>query len=559
MTQTEARSKFSYAVWACVLLAVAGGTWFYRDFTRQKQQQAQRIEALQKRGAELIGNRLWPEATAVFAEMESLAPNSKIAADGRNTIETGTAEEQAQYVGHWCSQAIARLEASQLSEATAAARQVLEKYPNQPEASQLLKTIEKARSDQARERELASAREALDQRKWQAALETAQRLLAASAADPEAAAILKQATAGSEKAATDKAQAQELFQKASALDRGQYDAEMLRVLREANVLDPENAQVAALLEKLASYRRTLHVPGDFATPAAALAAAHDQDRIILAPQVWKGPLVINADVDLQSADTTHTTIECSPADGSVITIGPAAKAARIKGITFRHQSFAIGSERFAVALVRGGSVSFSDCRFEEASGHGLAVIEKGSAVADHCRFYENGWDGAAAIGEGSQLEVTNSEALRNYEHGIETWDGASAVLSRNRCVANYRNGIHIANLTAAATLSENELLENHEFGLVIDSAGSGQVTKNIARSNLLGGYVVRLAAAPLVFTGNEAALNLGAGLLIDKGLPSAAYRQNTVSNNVPLPAPSPALQEDAPPAAIVIPEPPAGR
>ncbi len=170
-------------------------------------------------------------------------------------------------------------------------------------------------------------------------------------------------------------------------------------MREATALAPDNPEIAARLEKMASYTRTLRVPGDFATPAEALAAARDRDRIVLAEQTWKGPLVVNAAIDLQGAGSAKTIVECPATEGSAITIGPDAKGARISGITFRHESFhALGSDRFSAALVRGGSATFSDCRFSDASGHGLVVIEQGAAIANRCRFSDNGWNGAAAIG-----------------------------------------------------------------------------------------------------------------------------------------------------------------
>jgi hypothetical protein len=174
----------------------------------------------------------------------------------------------------------------------------------------------------------------------------------------------------------DQARAAELFQQATARDRGEFDEQALDWLREAASLAPDHPEIKVLYEKMASYTRTFRVPGDFATPAEALAAARDRDRIVLAEQTWKGPLVVNAAVDLQGAGSDKTVVECPPAEGCAITIGPDAKGARVSGIAFRHESFlADGRERFAAALVRGGGATFLDCRFSDASGHGLAVIE----------------------------------------------------------------------------------------------------------------------------------------------------------------------------------------
>jgi tetratricopeptide (TPR) repeat protein len=443
-------------------------------------------------------------------------------------------EEQNQFIGYWTGQALAELDAGRLDEAEAAAKRVLEKFPAETEAAQILRRVADARADQSRKEALAAARRLLDERQWETAANAARRILDKYPDDRDATAVLTDAAAAIEKRIADKARADQLFQIVLKRDQGEFDQQALEWLREAAALAPDNAEIAALLEKVSSYTRTFRVPGDFATPAEALAAARDRDRIVLAGQTWKGPLVINAAVDLQGAGSSQTVVECPPADGCPVTIGPDARGARISGIAFRHESFlADGSERFAAALVRGGGATFVDCRFSEASGHGLAVIEGGEAVASRCRFADNGWNGAAAIGQGSKLEVRDSEAIDNFEHGIESWDGAAATLVNNRCEGNSRNGIHADNRAAAAVIEGNQLIANREFGLVLGSAGSGKVVGNVCRDNLLGGIVVRAAAAAVRVTGNQATSNRGPGMVLEKGLPAAAYASNTASGNVP--------------------------
>ncbi len=515
-----------------VLLAASGGGWIYLENERSKTEQRQtRIAFLERQGSIFIENRRWPEATQAFTEIESLSPGSEISLLGRRSIEAGMTEEQTQFIGYWTGQTLAELEVGRLDEATASARQVLDKYPNHAEATALVSRINAARASQSRTATLTAARAQLDQRKWNDAIQTAKSILANLPDDPDAKSLVADATAAREKAAANQTKAADLLKMALARDQGQFDQQSLDWLREAKSLDPDNAQITAQLEKLSSYTRTLRVPGDFATPEEALAQARDRDRIILAAQTWKGPLVINTAVDLQSEDPTKTTVECSPEDGSAITIGPGAKGTRVTGITFRHKSFAIGTDRFAVALVRGGGAVFTDCRFNDASGHGLAVIEKGQATADRCRFANNGWNGVAAIGEGCTLEVKDSESLGNFEHGIESWDGAAVILTNNRCEGNSRNGIHADNGPASATITGNQLIANREFGLVLDSAGTGKISGNTARANLLGGLVIRAAAANLPVTGNQALLNHGPGLILEKGLSPAAYTGNTASQN----------------------------
>jgi parallel beta-helix repeat protein len=530
---TPAPRAAFYLAWLVVLLTgLGGGAWIYLKNEEAKEQQRQtRIGFLANQGSIMVENRRWQDATGAFAEIEAIDPGSTLARLGRRSIEVGMVEEQTQFIGYWIGQATAELEAGRLDEATAAARQVLAKFPAEKEALSLLEKVATARANQSRNAAIAAARQALDQRRWDDAIATAQGILAKTPEDPDAKLILSDATAAVEKIAADKAKAAELLQMAIARDQGQFDPQALEWLREAKSLAPGNAEIAARLEKLASYTRTLHVPGDFATPGEALASARDRDRIVLGIATWKGPLVINAAVELQGAGFAETVVECSPENGSAISIGPNAKGARISGIGFRHESFAAGSDRFSVALVRGGNATFVDCRFTDASGHGLAVIEGGQAVVSRSRFANNGWNGVAAIGQGSTLEVRDCESLENFEHGIESWDGAAVILTNNRCEGNSLNGIHADNGRASATIEGNQLIANREFGLVLDSAGSGKISGNTARANLLGGLVIRAAAAGVPVSSNQATLNLGPGLVLEKGLAAASYADNSISQN----------------------------
>jgi tetratricopeptide (TPR) repeat protein len=515
-----------------VLAAGAAGIAYYQNEQNKFLERQGRITGLEREGAILVENRRWQEAARCFDEIEALAPGSELARLGHHSIEEGMNEERTQFIGYWKGQAIAELESVRLDPALAAIQRVLEKFPDDKEALTILERIRAARASQTRAAAISAARKQFDERQWNAAIEACRRILADKPDDADAQAILADASAALEKLRADQARAKELLDKAIARDQGQFDAEALGWLREAVALAPGNKEISARLEKMASYTRTLRVPGDFATPAEALAAARERDRIVLADQTWQGPLLVNAAIELQGGGPDKTVVECAATEGSPITIGPDAKGVRISGISFRHASFhAEGSERFPAALVRGGSAVLVDCHFRDASGHGLVVTAQGTASASRCRFSDNGWNGAAAIGQGSVLELRDSEALNNFEHGIETWDGATATLVNNRCEANCRNGIHVDNGAAPATLAGNQLIANREFGLVLGSAGTGKIAGNTARANLLGGMVIRAAAAALPVTGNQITQNHGPGLVLEKGLAVASYADNTVTKN----------------------------
>ena len=526
-------SKARHLLWLFVILLGAGiGAWIYHAKTPQEPtlETRTRIAQLEREGTAHIDLRRWREAATAFDAIEHLAPNSPVIAPGRRRIEAGLADEHQQFAEYWNGQARAALEAGRLDEAKSAVGQVLEKFPADKESAGLLDAISAARAAAARRAAITAARDLLAGRQWDAASEAANTILATHTDDPDAAAILAAAAQAKQQAAADLTQARELFKQAAARDQGRFDQQALDWLRDASSLAPEDAQIASLLEKMAAYTRTLQVPGDFATPAEALADAHPRDHIILSEGTWKGPLSINVPIDLQGAGIDKTRVECPADDGCAITLGPAASGSHLSGITFRHQSQTAANQRFSAGLVRGCTVTLLDCQFRDACGHGLAVIEGGKATATRCRFIANGWDGAAAMGADCLLEIRDSKASDNFEHGVETWDGAALVAINNHCEANSRNGIHADNPRSAVTVENNQLLDNHEFGLVLDAAGSGQIRKNTASGNLLGGFVIR-AASSIPVTGNQIHHNQGPGLSLEKGLDAAAFTHNTLASN----------------------------
>lgn len=518
---------------AAVLLFIAAAAgWFYLKFEEDRRLMLQaELARLESTGATFIENRSWPEAIEVFNRVEHLSPGSEIATIGRRSIEAGMAEEESQFIGYWSGQARASFDAGLLEDAETAARKVLAKSPNQPESLEILSNITTARISENRRRRLAEARATFDENRWQDAIGLAEAILREHPDDPSAAAIITDARDAIRKAEADASKARELLAMARERDKGVFDSQALDWLREAAALAPADPDIAAVLEKMASYSRTLRVPGDFATPIEALAEARDKDRILLGEGTWLGPLPINAAIEIQGAGPTKTIIQCPADSGSALTFGPGAKGARVTGIAMRHDSFEAAAERFSAVLVRGGAVTFVDCHFSDASGNGLAVIEAGHVIASRCRFSGNGWNGIAATGPGSLLEVRDSEALGNFEHGIESWDGAAVILTNNRCERNSRNGIHADNGNASARIENNRLLDNREFGLVLGSAAAGTISGNTARGNLLGGIVIRNKAAAVSVATNEILRNQGPGLILERGLPAAAYAQNNLSAN----------------------------
>lgn len=516
-----------------LLLTMAAGTlgWIhYQEIQDRELQRDARIRELETLGWLHIDSRRWKEADAVFSEINHLLPGSELPRIGHASAAAGRKEEETQFIAYWTGQALAELEAGRLDESTNAARRVLDAHPTNREAAALIQRIEHARVEQKILSLITEVRSLIEQRQWQAAARRADELNSQYPNRRDIADITHEAHAGWAQFQNDLAKASTLYQQALARNTGEFDQQALDWLREASTLAPDRKDIAKLLEKMSSYTRTLRVPEDHPTPAAALASARENDRIVLGKGTWRGPLVVRISIELQGAGPADTILTNAPAEGNAILVR-AAKV-RISGITFRHDSLHIEhGDRFSAATVTSGSTEFINCHFTDSNGHGLAVIQGASATIRRCVFRENAWNGVAAIGKGSSLLMEESESTGNYHNGVETWDGASASLKQNRITSNSRNGIHADQANAPITCVGNRITDNREFGICLTSAGNGQLNGNQSHNNLLGGILIRTRAAAVAVTDNQATHNEGPDIVLESGLPAAAYAQNSLTPN----------------------------
>jgi len=515
-----------------LLLCIGGGGIVYHKLQeREKFRSQERLTFLERLGARMVEARRWDEADLAYKEIELLDQGSQIAILGRRSIEAGMEEEQRQFVGYWSGQALAEFDAGRLDDAAAAARKVLDKYPNQKEVISLFEKIEQARSTQAREALVAAATTAIQKRRWEEAEAKAKQLATLFPGDPEGNVLLSEVRAGREKEARDRIRAKELYAAAKVRDQGTFDRDALEWLREATALAPDDPDIAALYKKMASYTRTLQVPGDFSTLTDAIAAARDRDRITVGEGTWTGPIILDKPVTLEGAGRDKTIVEVEAAASTAATFGRKASGTQISGITFRHRGFDAGLNRFSALLVRGAEVTLSDCRLADSAGHGLAVMEAGRVTATRCVFENNGWDGVAVRGPGSRIEFTECESIGNFGHGYDLWEGGTGAIHRSIARDNSGNGILVDTNGENVVLGNNDLRGNREYGIVAFSGVSGRIHSNLCRENLLGGMAVRFAASRLIFENNKLEKNLGPGLALEQGLKEDAFLTNSSTGN----------------------------
>jgi parallel beta-helix repeat protein len=525
------RSAVALALLLVLLVGGGGGALiYYRIQADMELQRQSRLVFLERQGAILIENRRWDEAKSVYAEVELINPGSEVALMGRRSIEAGIEEEQNQFIAYWKGAAVAAIEARQWGEAEKALATLVKRLPDSPVVGEIQAQVAEGRKIEVREKRLAEGRRALGEGKWDKVTEVANALLDESPDDTEATDLLSAAKVAAERERKNLERARELFARASKRDQGAFDEQALEWAREAARLAPGDDEIATLYRKLSGYTRTIEVPGDFPTVAAAIEVARERDLVRIGEGTFNESLVIDKPVQLEGAGPGKTVIECAAEEGPVMTWIGGAIGAQASNLELRHRSFTPETERFSVVLIRGGHVLMSDCILRNASGHGVAVIEGGVASLTRCKLLDNGWDGVSVYGDGSRVEARDCEASGNFEHGFDIWDGASAVIRDSAANNNGRNGIFIETPSELSLVS-NTMSENREFGLVVAGARGGLLSSNTVERNRLGGIALHRAALGVEIRDNQSKRNLGPGLVLDKGFAAGAFDGNEISSN----------------------------
>ena len=221
-----------FALWFLIVLSVLGfGGWAYLEMEEEERiSRNARIAFLERQGANFIENRRWPEAAEAFDEIKDIDPESNLILLGRRSIEAGMAEEQNQFIGYWKGEAIAAFEAGRWDDSEKAAKQVLDKYPEENETKALIARIAEAKREEERVAAYAAIRAMIAKREFDAAISAARTL---ADKDGDAAPLLREAQAAKEKAAADRLAARDLMAQAAAMDDGEFDPMALELMREA--------------------------------------------------------------------------------------------------------------------------------------------------------------------------------------------------------------------------------------------------------------------------------------------------------------------------------------
>ncbi len=487
-----------------------------------------RLEAMARLAEE---SRDWSGAEEVYAELNKLIPDSARVREGLARVADGREEARRQKLGFLVGSIRASMEGRNWEEAERLLGNLREMEVDHPEIGSFIKVIQTGRVSDRIAGLLEQAEEALKEEQW-VSLGDHTAKLEAIAPDHKQLARFKTATEEGMKVLEGRrVRARELYEKALALDNGEFSDPALETLREAIRLD-NRTDYQNLYNKMSAYTRLLKVPGDYSTITEALAAARTNDKIRLGEGVFNESLSMNVKVDLEGAGRGKTIIQCEAQKASVLLSAKEASGSRVAALTLRQTGIYLAAERYPVALADGGELVLEDCLIEGGAGHGVAVINGGSARLRSVEVLKCGWDGLAVNGEGSVAHAENCRFDSNFHHGIDAWGGGRVTVRSSRATRNGLAGAVIMSRGVRSELVQCTVDRNREVGISISNGTVAVLRSNRVEENLLGGVMVEGEGTAAGMEGNVAERNRKFGIMVDRRSAVEPFRDNETKDNV---------------------------
>ena len=526
-------SKTPLVLGLVVLLAVLGGIAFYVQGEAAREAERQRLAELVTEKEPIVlaalDQRQWPEAEMVIAELKEAGVDDLELKTWTERLERGKAEELRQRLAFLDGEARAAISAEDYEKADSRLAEIRELESDFAGIEELSLLIEEGRKKQAIQTARKTFETAMAERDWDSAAAAVSSLESLEFNESELTAFRSQITAGQEKQKADRAQSVALTEEARLLDQGAYSPEAMDKLNKALVLDPQNAQAQALMEKMSAYTRTIRVPGDFPTLDAALGEARGKDEIILGEGTFTTSVQLNAGLRLRGAGYDKTFIQCPATESSVVTVGNGPDQSIISNLCLQHTGFEYAGERFAVLTVLGSPVSLSSVKVLNAGGHGAAVLQGGKLTANNCRFTGASWSGVAVSGQGSIANLTNCRLSENFHNGLIVWDSGVANVNDTQIDLNNRSGAAFSS-NATSVLQQSRFEKNRDAGIVFQPGAAVKMSNSVASQNSVAGVVI-YPGSQVELVGNTMTNNNTAGIVIGKDAALKSESGNKVSGN----------------------------
>lgn len=508
-----------------------------RKFELQRKVLKQRqIDKLIAKGEMATEKRKWSTARRSFEEVLSIAPNSQAAQSGMKAIDAGITEERNQKIFYTLGNSQAAMEAGLWDKARQLTQSVLDDHPDHQEARAKLDKINQLQRDHQNQLKVQSLEQLLEAGQLPKAQQALAELKKTAPNHPEINVFDSRINRALAEIQARQKKAGQLLQQARELDNGQFSESAIKLLDQAQQLDPANPDITALHQKMSAYTRSINVPADATTISEALALARPRDRIVVAAGIYREALVINQTVRLEGSPDGKTILRLPAAEAPLVTVLASAAGSVLSHLTMEHEGFDYSDDRASALIIQGAGVSINSCTINKAAGHGIAIIDGAQANLTACKISDCGWDGISVYGSnakggGSRANIIDTYSQNNLQHGIEFWKGGSGSVSNCRILGNGLCGILAMSPQTTTSIQTTLCARNRGAGILISDQVTANITANRCDKNLLSGIVVRGAGTNTSITNSIATGNREVGILVFQEVKRQTFKGNQASGN----------------------------
>ncbi|MFH1738847.1 MAG: right-handed parallel beta-helix repeat-containing protein [bacterium] len=221
-------------------------------------------------------------------------------------------------------------------------------------------------------------------------------------------------------------------------------------------MKPISCIFLCLLVSMVSFADVHHVPGDFNSISAAVAAVRPGDTVTIAPGTYRECITIPDSVSLAGEDPAQCILQ-GPGDQTVVTV---SGTAQISGLTIQ------GGQN-GVWVKADTSLDVENCRIlgNKSDGVGFDVAFNTILMMGNCLVEGNG-DGVDL--ESTQAVIRNSRFVNNRDDGLDLDGDAGALVYECTFADNGDDGIEIRLATNTHALIQKCRFErNGEDGIEI--------------------------------------------------------------------------------------------
>ena len=276
--------------------------------------------------------------------------------------------------------------------------------------------------------------------------------------------------------------------------------------------------------------KTLVVPDQYTNIQSAIMAANPGDTVSVKPGVYVGQVSLRSGIKLIGESMDTVTIRNAPSDKVLVCAG--VQDVFISNLTIEHDGKTASDNKArncAMYIAGSRAVEVSNCRLENADGHGIQIEDCSPKITD-CVVHRNFGSGIDVTGKDSKPSIAHNHCDDNGADGISLMEGASGIIEENQSSLNKADGILASGLGREVALRSNLCHDNQLSGIRFLDGSTGLAEGNSCYQNRAAGISIQGARTAPALKGNQCHNNRTSGIMFQRNSSGLADGNRSFNN-----------------------------